>query len=165
MKNSDTRERGHPFCGPLLFSGQRAHGAVLYRHAEAAAASPLGPAFLSDDTQSRPDWCNVLRSFRKRIRFSFGHVSAETTEHHPGCKQRIPGAINNRAETEPATRLFFGPTAFRKWSRASACDSCLFPTSHLAMMWRIQLTHLEEAHATPFLLQGRCFGGSGYRSV
>jgi hypothetical protein len=36
-----------------------------------------------------------------QIQFLLGHVSVETTERYPGCKQRLTNAVNDRIGIEP----------------------------------------------------------------
>jgi integrase len=36
-----------------------------------------------------------------QIQFLLGHVSVQTTEKYPGCKQRLQNAVNDRIGIEP----------------------------------------------------------------
>jgi len=37
----------------------------------------------------------------EQIQFLPGHISIQTTERYPGCKQRIRAAVNDRIGIEP----------------------------------------------------------------
>ena len=37
----------------------------------------------------------------EQIQFLLGHLSVETTERYPGCKQRFRNAVNDRIGIEP----------------------------------------------------------------
>jgi hypothetical protein len=39
--------------------------------------------------------CHAAGGELEQIQFLLGHVSVQTTERYPGCKQRIGGAVNN----------------------------------------------------------------------
>jgi site-specific recombinase XerD len=45
--------------------------------------------------------CHAAGGELEQIQFLLGHVSVQTTERYPGCKQRISGAVNDRIGIEP----------------------------------------------------------------
>jgi site-specific recombinase XerD len=45
--------------------------------------------------------CHTAGGELEQIQFLLGHVSVETTERYPGCKQRLRGAVNDKIGLEP----------------------------------------------------------------
>lgn len=45
--------------------------------------------------------CHIAVGELEQIQFLLGHVSIQTTERYPGCKQRIRSAVNDRIGIEP----------------------------------------------------------------
>jgi site-specific recombinase XerD len=39
--------------------------------------------------------CHLAGGELEQIQFLLGHVSVQTTERYPGCKQKLPNAVND----------------------------------------------------------------------
>lgn len=47
--------------------------------------------------------CHAAGGELEQIQFLLGHVSVQTTERYPGCKQRLRVAVNDQIGIEPAS--------------------------------------------------------------
>lgn len=54
-----------------------------------------------DLRRTRARLCHSAGRELEQIQFLLGHVSIQTTEHFPGCEQRIRSAMNDRIGIEP----------------------------------------------------------------
>ena len=55
----------------------------------------------AQETKVRPAVVTASAGGLDRIQFLLGHVSVRTSERHPGCKQRLQNAVNDRIGVEP----------------------------------------------------------------
>jgi integrase len=68
---------------------------------EAAANSGLSSLAQHDLRRTCARLCDQASGELEQIQFLLGHVSIETTERYPGCKQRFRDAVNDKIGLEP----------------------------------------------------------------
>lgn len=54
-----------------------------------------------DPSALAPQMCHQAGGELEQIQFLLGHVSIETTEKYPGCRQRFQNAVNDAIGPDP----------------------------------------------------------------